>query len=146
MIHRSIAICSLAILLASCANLPKQPIRSVCVEIVGLPPHEIAFMIKRTAAYLSDYGIIQVSSGCDVSIRYQAFGDFQAEIIARIGKKGYWSQEGNVTISHLGKTIIEDEQIILRGYDSRQDILDVTAWLIVEPVTEAFRGEQPSEP
>lgn len=145
MIHRSIAICSLVILLASCANLPKQPIRSVCVEVAGLPPHEIAFMIKRTAAYLSDYGIIQVSSGCDVSIRYQAFGDFQAEIIG-IVKEGYWSQEGNVTISHLGKAIIEDEQIILRGYDSRQDILDETAWLIVEPVTEAFSGEQPSEP
>ena len=103
-------------------------------------------MLKRTAAYLSDYEIIQVSSGCDVSIRYQAFGDFQAELIARGGGEGYWSQEGNVTISHLGKAIIEDAQINLRGYDSRQDVLNETAWEIVEPVTEAFRGEQPSEP
>lgn len=146
MIHRSIAICSLAILLASCATLPKQPIRSVCVEVAGLPPHEIAYMLKRTAGYLSDYGITQVSSGCDVSIRYQAFGNFQAEIVARFGKSGYWSQEGNVTISHLGKAIIEDKPIILRGYDNRQDILAATAWQMVKPVARAFRSEQPPKP
>ena len=103
-------------------------------------------MLRRTTSYLKEYGLSQVSSGCDVSIRYQAFGGFQAELVGGLVKKGYWSQEGSVTISHLGKSIIQDEPIVLRGYDSRQEILDATAWQVVKPVTKAFLAGQQSKP
>jgi hypothetical protein len=132
---------SAVMLVASCVTGPKPVIYSVCVEIAGLPQHEVDFMLKRTQSYLAEYGLMQSSSGeCDVKTKYQPFGNFQAEAIGGIVKSGYWSQEGNVTVTRDGRPIVEDDQVILRGYDSRQDLLDAVAWQTVKPVTKAFKG------
>ena len=136
-------VATLALALASCATKPKQVVNGVCVDVSNLPAYETAFMLKRSAAYLHEYGLSQVAAGCDVTVKYQAFGEFQAEVVsgfAGMYKKGYWSQEGNVTINHRGSVVLDDEPILLRGYDSRQEVLNETAWQMVKPVTKAFRS------
>jgi hypothetical protein len=131
---------------AACATGPKQIVRSVCVEIAGLPQHEVEFMLKRTQVFLTEFNLVQSSSGeCDVTTKYQPFGNFQAEEIAFIGKSGYWSQEGSVTVTRDGRPVVEDYPINLRGYDSRQALLDAVAWQVVKPVSKAFKGNAPSK-
>ena len=135
------ALAAAALIVSSCATQPKPVIHSVCVEIKEMPEHETAFMLKRTAKYLGEYHMSQATTGCDVVAKFQPFGKFQAEIVGLV-KSGYWSQEGNVTVTHNGVVFLEDEQISVRGQDSRQDALDATAWQIVKPVVKSFRPTQ----
>jgi hypothetical protein len=142
MISRLMIIGAAALLECSCATRPRVAIQSVCVEFKDMPEHEVAYMRKRTASYLGEYGLSQAASGCDVNVKFQPFGTFQGEIAGGIVKAGYWSEEGTVTITHNGQTVLEDEPIALRGYDSRQSVLDATAWQAVKPVTKKFRAAQ----
>jgi Winged helix-turn helix len=101
------------------------------------------FMLKHTQSYLAEYGMVQSSGDCDVKVKYHPFGKFQAEEIGAFVKAGSWSQEGNVTVTWSGRPIVEDDQISVRGSDSRQDLLDAVAWQVVKPVTKAFKGASP---
>jgi hypothetical protein len=132
----------LVLLLASaCATQPKPEISSVCVEIRDMPEHETSYMLKHTAEYLKEYRFSQVTSGCEVVVRFQPFGKFQGEVVGPFGaKSGYWSQEGSVTVIRSGAIIREDEPISVRGQETRQDALDATAWLVVKPITKSFQA------
>jgi hypothetical protein len=115
-------------------------VHSVCVEIKDMPEHESTFVLKHTADYLKESHFTQATTGCDVVVKFQPFGKFQSEVVGPLGvKSGYWSQEGSVTVLREGITVLEDEQISVRGQDTRQDALDAIAWQIVKPVTKSFR-------
>jgi hypothetical protein len=68
----------------------------------GSTAHEVEFMLKHTQSYLAEYGMVQSSGDCDVQVKYQPFGKFQAEEIGAIVNAGYWSQVGNVTVTQDG--------------------------------------------
>jgi hypothetical protein len=142
-VQHGILLLGAILFIVSCATQPKPVIHSVCVDIRDLPPHEVEFMLKHTQSYLAEYGMVQSPGDCDVQVKYQPFGKFQAEEIGAIVKAGYWSQEGNVTVSWNGRPVVEDDQINVRGSDSRQDLLDAVAWQVVKPVTKAFKGASP---
>ena len=139
---------ALTVALAGCASPPTGPaVQRVCVQQAVESPDENAFVSRRAAEYLHQYGFELADSSCDVTAKFSVFGGFQAEIIARgiagafqAGRSGYWSIEGVLTISRGGLTVVEDEPIELRGYGSMQELYAGLAWEIVKPVTKRFRS------
>jgi len=131
--------------ISACASIDKPIVRSVCLQMANVQAHEQEYVLKRTAIYLREYGFTQTTEQCDVSVKYQAFGGFQGEISAGIIQKGYWSEEGTVNVMYRSAAIFEDEPIVLRGYTTRQELLDSMAWGIVKPVTKGFRSEATSK-
>lgn len=139
-ISLSIGFTALILLATACATQPKPMVHSVCVEIKDLPDYEIAFLLKHTAQYLNESHFSQATTGCDVAAKFQPFGKFQGEVVGPLGaESGYWSQEGSVTVIRGEVTVLEDEQVSVRGQDTRQNALDALAWQIVKPVTKLFR-------
>jgi hypothetical protein len=139
-ISLSVGFTALILLATACATEPKPVVHSVCVEIKDMPEHETTFILKHTAQYLNESHFSQATTDCDVVVKFQPFGKFQGEVVGPLGaKSGYWSQEGSVTVIRGGVTVLEDEQISVRGQDTRQDALDALAWQVVKPVTKSFR-------
>lgn len=138
----------LFILLAGCASRPTGPVvRQVCLQQSVGNPEESAFLARREAEYLQEYGFVLSESGCEVTAKFTVFGSFQGEVIAggimgafQAGRSGYWSIEGILAVTHAGVPVVEDQPIALRGYRSKQDLYAALAWEIVEPITKRFRS------
>lgn len=121
----SISILALAIGLTACASRPKQAANRVCVHAEGLQKIEEDYLQKKTELWLAESGFTPSSTACDVTVKYVRFGSLQGgEIISIFGKSGYWSMEGIANITYKGQTALEDKPINLRGYSTKQDLLD----------------------
>lgn len=134
--------------LAGCANQPDLPIaQTICVDIPQETPAEVAYVKRKAAEYAGPYygyGFRVVDSGCQVQVKYDRFGGFQGESAVHhgfwISRNGYWSQEGIVTVTAGGRVLEQDRAIALRGYGSKQELLDALAWQVVRPVTWHFQS------
>jgi hypothetical protein len=121
---------------------PLPVARSVCIDVPQSTPQEVDYVRRKATGFLKDYGFPVVESGCDVAVQYAPFGSFQAEAVTNHGfwvsRSGYWSQEGIVSVKRGEKAVLEDHQVNLRGYSSKQYLLDDLAWQAVKPVTWLF--------
>ena len=138
---------ALATALIGCATPTGPVVQRVCVQQSVGSPDENAFLSRKAAEYLLQYGFELAESSCDVTAKFSVFGGFQAETIARgiagafqAGRSGYWSIEGILTVTRGGSTVVEDQSIELRGYGSKQELYAGLAWEIVKPVTKRFRS------
>jgi hypothetical protein len=142
-----VALLTAAFALSGCANHPDLPIaQTICVEVAQETPTEVAYVKRKAAEYIGpyyDYGFRVVESGCEVQVKYDQFGGYQGETAQHrgfwISRNGYWSQEGIVTVTAGGKVLEQDRAIALRGYGTKQELLDALAWQIVRPVTWHFQ-------
>lgn len=137
--------------LAGCATNQNITVaKTVCIDAKLETDQETAYLRRKVAEQLDRYGFVLVDHGvaCDVKVKYERFGGFQAETIRtgifRIQRDGYWSQEGILSATHEGKTYVTDESINLRGYTSKQALLDDLGWKLVAPVTGWFVPVKPA--
>ena len=137
---------ALALALAGCASPTGPTVQRVCIQQSVGSPDENAFVARKAAEYLRQYGFSLAESSCEVTAKFSVFGGFQGEMIARgiigafqAGRSGYWSIEGVLTVSRDGLSVLEDEPIELRGYASKQELYAGLAWEIVKPITKKFR-------
>lgn len=136
-------------LLFGCATKsePLPVARSVCIEVPQGTPQEVDYVRRKATGFLKDYGFPVVEFGCEVAVKYAPFGSFQAEAVTNHGfwvsRSGYWSQEGIVSVKRGDKAVLEDHQVNLRGYSSKQYLLDDLAWQAVRPVTWLFSPASP---
>jgi hypothetical protein len=129
-----------------CANRPDLPIaKTICMEAPQGSPQEAEYVRRKAAEYSREHGFRIVDSACDVAVKYTPFGAFQGESAVHhgfwISRSGYWSQEGIVSLNQGTKTILQDYPVNLRGYSSKQELLDALAWQVVGPVTWHFQSE-----
>lgn len=136
--------------LTGCATKPDdRPVaRRVCVTLAQETEDEAAYLTKKVASALKEYGFELAPDRCDVSVRYSRFGAFQGEAVRIqpfwISRSGYWSQEGMVTtIAADGKVLDEDRTVDLRGYSTKQALLDALAWSIAAPPSWYYRPASP---
>lgn len=131
--------------LCACAARQELPVaRTVCVLVPQETEQEVAYVRKKVAANLQDWGYALVDDGCDVTVKYQRFGAFQGESIGRgfwgTTRDGYWSQEGILSVTaNNGKTLIEDYSVALRGYSTKQLLLDDLGYRLANAVTWYYR-------
>ena len=135
---------------AGCANRPDLPIaKTICMEAPQGTPQEADYVRRKATEYSREHGFRIVDSECDVAVKYTPFGAFQGESAVHhgfwISRSGYWSQEGIVSLHQGTKPILQDYPVNLRGYSSKQELLDALAWQVVGPVTWHFQSE-PSKP
>ena len=137
---------ALALALAGCASPTGPTVQRVCIQQSVGSPDENAFVARKAAEYLRQYGFSIAESSCEVTAKFSVFGGFQGEVVARgiigafqAGRSGYWSIEGILTVSRDGLSVLEDEPIDLRGYASKQELYAGLAWEIVKPITKKFR-------
>lgn len=141
---RSAAFSLAALLAGGCAttSVPLPPAQSVCVDVPQSTPQEVDYVRRKATQFLRDYGFPVVETGCDVVVTYAPFGSFQGETVSHggfwVSRSGYWSQEGIVAVKQGNRTMLEDHQVNLRGYSSKQYLLDDLAWQAVKPVTWLF--------
>ena len=141
----SLAILALAGGLTSCATRPDLPIaKTICLDAQQETPTEVAYVRRKAAEFIGERGFQIVDKDCEVSVQYDRFGAFQGETATSrvfwISRNGYWSQEGIVTVTAGGKTLEQDMQVALRGYSTKQDLLNDLAWQIIRPVTWHFQS------
>lgn len=134
--------------LAGCASKPDGPlVHNVCIEVAQETPQEIAYVRRKAFEYLKQYGFNLAETECEVSVKYERFGNFQAETVVTgflwKSSSGYWSQEGILAVNYKGRMLVEDQSMNLRGYSSKQDLLNDLAWAVVKPVTRMFRPASP---
>lgn len=90
-------------ILAGCALRPdNRPIAArVCVDASQESPEQTAYLRKKAAGVLREYGFTLATEQCDVTTRYHRLGAFQGEAVHLaplwVSLSGYWSQEGMVT-------------------------------------------------
>jgi hypothetical protein len=137
--------------LAGCATDPNTPVaKTVCIDAKLETDQETAYLRRKVTEQLAGYGFVLVDEGatCEVQVKYERFGGFQAETIRtgifRIQRDGYWSQEGILSATHQGKSYVADESVNLRGYTSKQALLDDLGWKLVRPVTGWFVPVKPA--
>lgn len=135
-------------ILSGCASKPTGPVvKSVCIDVPQETPQEVAYVRRKAAEYLREYGFELGSEYCEVVSKYEKFGDFQTEMVSGfwMSRSGYWSQEGILTVMYQDKLIIEDQQVNLRGYTAKQDLLGDLAWTAVKPIVRQFRSATPPQ-
>jgi hypothetical protein len=135
-------------IVAGCASRPTGPVvHAICIDVPQETPQEVAYVRRKAAEYLKEYGFELVNEGCEVSVKYERFGGFQAEAISGglfwVSRSGYWSQEGILSVRYQDRLLLEDQQVNLRGYSAKQDLLGDLAWTVVKPVVRQFRPASP---
>lgn len=141
---RALGPLALAAALTACATpLPLPVAQRICVDIPQETPHEVAYAMRKAAQYLAERDFTLAVDACDARISYLAFGHFQADTITArpfwLSRSGYWSQEGMLTVEHQGMKVLEDYPVDLRGYATKQLLLDDLAWAVVRPATWLFQ-------
>lgn len=130
---------------AGCSTkMEKRPaLGPVCVEVSRMETHEVEFILKRAKESLTEYGFTMASSGCDLTLRYTAFGDMQGQAtfgsILGLTARGVLSHDGVLTIVKRGDQAETERAIELRAYSSRMDVLHEVAASIVRPVLREYR-------
>lgn len=141
-----LAIVAATLALVGCASKPSGPaVKHVCIEAALPTPEETAYLKRRAASYLSEYGFAMSESQCEVTSKFSVFGGFQGEIVGAgllgafgVGNKGYWSIEGVHNVVYQGQKIVDDSAIELRRHESKQGMYDSLAWELVKPITRSF--------
>jgi hypothetical protein len=148
---RLVASLILAIAVAACASRQDRPVaQNICINAPQQNEAEAKFIKRRINAYLQEYNFTPASDHCDVTLDYQPMGAFQGESIQTglffTSRNGYWSQEGMYTLKMSASELKRDEPVNLRGYATKQDLLDNLAWILVEPITRWFRAPKATTP
>lgn len=125
-------------LVASCSYRNNGPvIHSVCMQVSMEPPEALAFFNRTVASKFRDYGFALATENCEVTVKYTRLGEFQGE--RYIAQKGYWSEEGILSVSHEGRLVVEGQPVDLRGYKSRLDLIANLASEVVRSVLRRFQ-------
>lgn len=124
------------------AKLP--PADTVCLQTIGVSEPERGLLQRKIKAHLADEGFRLVETGCDVELSYTALDQSKWEMIntAFGGRtKSSYRAEGVLTLkARNGSVVIEDEEINLRDYGSRVELIEGLAWEIARPVPQYFRS------
>ncbi len=137
-----IIILALAAGLAACAaRAPKQVASQICIKVERMERFEEEYLQKRIDLKLREEGFVPASTGCEVSVNFVKFGQFQGEgnPFAIAAKSGYWSMEGVANVSHNGRLVIEDKAINRRAYPTKQELLNDLADDLVDLVESRFQ-------
>ena len=137
------------LVLPGCASTANRPFaKSVCVNARQQEAAEEAYLHKHVARYLRDYGFVYATESCDIVIEYIVFGALQSEEITKFpfwtSRNGYWIQEGISRISYRGVVVLDENQILERGYSAKQDLLEGLAWALVKPVIKGYSSTAPT--
>ena len=138
------ALAFLAAAVAGCTTAPPlPPAQTVCLEVAQESPTEVDYVKRKAREFMKDQGFQLVEQQCDVAVKYDRFGAFQGETVTAhpfwISRNGYWSQEGIVHVKQGQQFVLQDYPVNLRGYSTKQSLLDDLAWQAVRPVTWLFR-------
>ena len=146
----SIAALLLSVLVACATKSTTGPIvQSVCVDVAQAERQEAAYVRRKAGEFLGEAGFKLSEGACDVSVKYTSLGsDLQSSTVTRdffwTSTTRSWNQEGMLTVRHGNAVMVEDEQVALRGYSTKQDLLGDLAWEAVKPVIRNFRPASPA--
>lgn len=142
----AIAAALAALTLVGCAT-PTQPADRICVVVKRMPQHEEAYLLRKAASYLKQYGFTAVTDNCEASVDYERFASTQGATVTP-GWSGSvvsstWNQEGIAKLSYGKQVVFEDWRVDLQGYSTNQALLDALAWAIVQPITRHYKSTLP---
>lgn len=135
-----------ALTIFGCAT-PTQQADRICLVVKRMPPHEEAYLLRKAASYLKQYGFTAATDKCDASIDYEWFASTQGAAVSQ-GWSGpvvssTWNQEGIAKLSYGTQVVYEDVRVDLQGYSTSQALLDALAWTLVQPVTRHYKPAIP---
>ena len=141
-----VAIAFAALTSVGCAT-PTQSADRICLVMKRMPEHEEAYLLRKAASYLKQYGFTAATDKCDASIDYERFASTQGATVAQ-GWSGpvisaTWNQEGIAKLSFGKQVVYEDLRVDLQGYSTSQALLDALAWTLVQPVTRHYKPSVP---
>jgi len=128
------------------AKLPA--VQNVCLAVDGVKETEKGLLLRKSKAILVEQGFSVADTDCDLKIVYTALDEGQWELltssIVGVRSSSSYRAEGLVSVfAKDGKAVNEDQQVNLRNYDSKVEILESLAWEIVGYVLEGYRPANP---